>query len=49
MVSDLFFLLHEFIYLLLLVDITYLVLYKEMVEKFLCLLEYCEFTLTKFE
>ena len=46
LVSDLFFMLHEFIYLLLLVDITYLVLHKEMVEKFWCLLEYCEFTLT---
>ena len=40
------FLLDEFIYLLLLVDIAYLVLHKEMVEKFWCLLEYCEFTLT---
>ena len=39
------FLLHEFMYLLLLVAITYLILHKEMVEKFWCLLEYCEFTL----
>ena len=46
LVSDLFFMLHEFIYLLLLVDIPYLVLYKEMVEKFWYLLEYCEFTIT---
>ena len=38
--------LHEFIYLLLLVVITYLILNKEMVEKSWCLLEYCEFTLT---
>ena len=38
--------LHEFIYLLLLVAITYLILYKEMVEKFWYLLEYSEFTLT---
>ena len=35
-----------FIYLLLLVAITYLILHKEMVEKSWCLLEYCEFTLT---
>ena len=40
--------LHEFIYLLLLVTITYLILYKEMVEKSWCLLEYCEFTITIF-
>ena len=40
------FLLHEFIYLLLLVTITYLILHKEMVEKSWGLLEYCEFTLT---
>ena len=39
------FLLYEFIYLLLLVDITYLVLHKEMIEKLWCLLKYCEFTL----
>ena len=38
---------HEFIYLLLLVVISYLILHKEMVEIFLCLLEYCEFTLTQ--
>ena len=38
--------LHQFIYLLLLVAITYLILYKEIVEKSWCLLEYCEFTLT---
>ena len=41
------FLLHEFIYLLLVVAITYLILHKEKVEKFRCLLEYCEFTLTQ--
>ena len=40
------FLLHEFICLLLLVVIAYLILHKEMVEKSWCLLEYCEFTLT---
>ena len=40
------FLLHEFIYALLLVDIAYLVLYKEIVEKLWCLLEYREFTQT---
>ena len=46
LVFDLFFMLHEFIYLFLLVDIVYLVLHKEMAENFSCLLEYCEFTLT---
>ena len=40
------FLLHEFIYLLMLVSIAYLILHKEIVEKLWCLLEYCEFTLT---
>ena len=40
------FLLHEFIYLFLLVAITYLILHKEIVEKIWCLLEYGEFTLT---
>ena len=38
--------LHGFIYLLLLVVITYLISHKEMVEKSWCLLEYCKFTLT---
>ena len=46
MVSDFFFLLHEFIYLLLLVAIAHLILHKEMVENFCCLLEYYQFTLT---
>ena len=41
------FLLHEFIYLLLVIAITYLILHKENVEKFWRLLEYCEFTLTQ--
>ena len=41
--------LHEFIYLLLLVAITYLILHKEMVEKSWCLLESCEFTLTYYK
>ena len=40
------FLFYEFIYLLMLVAITYLILHKEMVEKFYYLLEYCGFTLT---
>ena len=40
------FLLHEFICLLLLVVIAYLILHKEMVENFCCLLEYYQFTLT---
>ena len=40
------FLLHEFIYLLLLVVSTYLILHKEIVKKSWYLLKYCEFTLT---
>ena len=48
LLSNLFFCcMSLFIYLLLLVAITYLILHKEMVERFWCLLEYCEFTLTQ--